>query len=1642
MLENSQVMYLRILLNTVIWFAFVQRYGTVGLTKKIKGNMNAREYLNHVRKNAHNTRQQGYWFEKSVRALLLNGALYGGVFADVWLWDEYPYRDGRGDTGVDIVAKHQDGSMWAVQCKCFAEETSLDRGDVAPFLANLGTNDFDAGLFIATTDGITATAAKAFENRDKPVQLIGLSDLLTAVKEIDFGPDGHFAVKKEPRKTLRPHQRAAFDAVVAGLQNADRGKLIMACGTGKTFTSLKLAEHLAGAQGTVLFLAPSIALVNQTLKEWKTESEIPLAPIPVCSDAQVGRDDEDISAHDLPFTATTDPQQIYDNVRKYESRDVMRVVFSTYQSIERVKEAQAIGLPEFDLIICDEAHRTTGVTLAGQDESHFVRAHDNDFIKAKKRLYMTATPRIYKADLQIEAKDVHDATVASMDDPTLYGKELHCLRFDEAVEMGLLADYKVLILTVNEGHVSHALQRLLESDDKSLTLDDSVKVIGCWNGLAKNAPQGAQAESFTGDPLPMKRAVAFTGTINMSKNIRDNFGKYVDSYKDFYNASAGDEDKEAAREETEGWLKVKVEHVDGTQSALERNRHLNWLKDEIPNGECRILSNARCLSEGVDVPALDAVIFLNPRRSIVDVVQSVGRVMRRAEGKKYGYVILPVGIPSYADADAILGDDKSRYKVVWEVLNALRSHDSRIEAEVNKIDLNDKPPQNPNIIGAPPQVWDDDTTERIDKEIQEGAQKTLPFAEVSGAIYAEMVKRVGTRRYWESWSKDVAEIAQKHIERIGALLKTGDRAYTEPFDTFHKELRQSLNPAVDREDAIEMLAQHIITRPVFDAMFGDYEFAEHNQISKAMQAIVDKLDASNALKYENDSLDRFFATVAARVRGVDNSAGRQKILIDLYEKFFKTAFPRDTEKYGIVYSPVEVVDFIIRSVNDALAAEFGKTLSDEGVHILEPFAGTGTFITQLMRSGLIKDGDLPRKYRKELHINEILLLAYYIATVNIEQTYLAQTGNYVPFPGAVLTDTFQMTENWNDDENGYGDLFTSTDMLKHNSEDALNQLRTKIEVIFTNPPYSVGQRNQNDNNQNVGYPNLDAKIRETYAKHSSAQLARNLYDSYVRAIRWASDRIKDRGVVGIVTNGSFIDSNNMDGLRKCLTDDFSRIYVFNLRGNQRMQGETSRKEGGKIFGSGSRAPVAITIMIKNPDKANQPCELLYYDIGDYLTQKEKLDKIVAFGSIGNSEMNWTRIQPNQHHEWINQRDDSFEQFTVLGDKDGKEEGAIFSIYSLGIVTSRDAWVCNFSKNTILDNVGKTSTFYNSELERLINEDLNTKNIDQYVNQNQNMISWSRGLKNKLIQKKKLELSSDNLTLLSYRPYCIQNLYLSTDRFLNEEVSKIPVFFPRNKAANLCFSVTGRGATKDFSVLMVDSIPDLELISKGQNFPLYYYERTNPDAPEAEAEYERRDAVTDYALAKFQRMLGDDSISKEDIFYYVYGLLHSPEYRDRFANNLKRELPRIPVSANFWQFMQAGRDLAHWHLNYETIEPYPLTEVLSDNAPADEMQRYRVKKMKFGKRGREKDKSVIIYNEYLSLAEIPAEAYEYVVNGRPALEWLIDRYQIRTDRASGIVNDPNDWRAEHNAPRYIVDLVKRVTRVSLETVEIVKKLPAM
>ncbi len=1618
--------------------------------------------LEIIRQKAKNETELGNAFESLAKVFLENDATQTQQYSEVWHYSDWAKDQkaySKKDIGIDLIAKLRDEDGYcAIQCKFYKSDHSISKADLDSFISASSTSDFKRLVLIDTsTQPISQNAQQVFDNLTQEYIRIQLSELEES--RIDWSSyinDG--SLKLHSKKELRDHQIKALNAIRDGLKNNDRGKMIMACGTGKTLTSLRIAEEIAGKGKKVLYMVPSLALMSQTIREWKNDAKDDFIAFSACSDNKVGKkkstnDLIEVNLNDLAFPATTDARKLSEQVEKSDQAKMI-VIFSTYHSIDVISESQIkYNLDEFDLIVCDEAHRTTGATLVDEDESNFVKIHSNENVKGKKRLYMTATPRIY-GDAARKKEDEGEVTLASMDDENIYGETLFHRGFGWAVENDLLTDYKVIVLVMDEQIVSDRIQSTFTKSTE-LELDDATKMIGCYKALAK-VGLNEKDDQIKDNLKPMKKALAFCQNIRTSQIFSSEFSNVVNDY-----SSHEDEPND---EKTD--LKVELFHVDGTFNAEQRNEKLRWLKEDTDKNTCRVLTNARCLSEGVDVPSLDAIMFLHPRKSQIDVVQSVGRVMRKSEGKNMGYVILPITVAPGVSAEKTLNENE-RYEVVWQILNALRAHDERFDSTINRIGLGEDVSDRLEIIDgtssseidattavvedikSPKKKEDDDDegetnlgVDDIQDTDDDVEQLSFTLTDLSHAIKAKIVEKCGTRDYWENWANDIAQIAEKHIVRISSIVLNSGTSEHKSFMNFVEEIRDDLNPEITENDAVEMLAQHVITRPVFDTLFQGNRFTSENAVSKAMEKVLSQIYSHN-IDTETRTLEKFYDSVKRRANDIITSTGRQALIIQLYDRFFRNAFPLMTQKLGIVYTPVEVVDFIIHSVEGVMKEEFKTSLANDGVHILDPFTGTGTFISRLLQSGVIPKERIKDKFKKEIHANEIVLLAYYIACINIEAVYddIFKENEYQSFNGILLTDTFQLYEQ---------DRDMIANLLPDNSQRRMSQKKQDINVIIGNPPYSAGQTSANDNAANLKYQNLDNRIENTYSKASTATNKTGLYDSYIRSFRWASDRIGENGVIGFVTNGGWVDGNASDGFRKCLKDEFSKIYLFHLRGNARTSGELRRKEKGNVFGGGTRTPIVITILVKNKNSKEQG-KIFFKDIGDYLDREEKLSIIKNFKSIYGikNDGGFSEIIPDKNNDWINQGDERFDKFIPLGLKKNElEQVKFFEKFSIGVGTSRDAWNYNSSLNKLKKLAKSQSDFYNSEVERYEQSDQSIP-VEKFINLDPKKISWNRSLRNDLGRLKKHKFDDSEFVLSHYRPFFKQHLYFN--KMLNNDIGKLKNFL-YGQDNGIFISVTGTGSKNGFSALMSKELPDMQLMFNGQNFPLKIYDDTKiSSGDDLFSSVENKDQnielenISSNSLNFVRKKYKENKITKLQILYYIYGIFHSTEYKKLFENNLSKTLPRVPLlkkTSDFWKYVEYGEKLKELHVDYENVKPYPIKykeEIPSIKNIDDAVNFYRVKKMKFNKN----DKTTIIYNQNITIEDIPFNAYDYIINGKTAIEWVMDRQCIKTDRNSGIINDANDYANETMMnPAYPLELLQRVITVSLETMKIVKKLPKL
>ncbi len=1320
------------------------------------------------------------------------------------------------------------------------------------------------------------------------------------------------------KKKPRPHQTEAINATkeyFSDPKNA-RGKLIMACGTGKTYTSLKIMEALDPK--ITLFLAPSIALLSQTFREYAQEKSEPFYASIVCSDDKVGKskdeDNDDIKFSELPLKPSTRLEDILSVYEKAQKENKRFIIFSTYQSALRIKEAQEAGLGAIDLIICDEAHRTVGAMYSSNerdDKNAFTLCHSDENIKATKRLYMTATPKVYSESSKAKAKE-KDNVIYSMYDAQTFGEEIYTLNFERAIALDLLTDYKVIILAVRSENLSGVTnsvnKKISQLEAKGTKLDKKLinnefvcKIVGTHKGLAKQDVIALDDENKEDNDLKNKadtfvsqRAISFCKSINTSKNIKDSFETIMECY-----------DEELKKKSFKN-LKIKIDHVDGTMNCKDRLEKLEKLNEFQPN-TCKVLSNARCLSEGVDVPALDSVIFFDGKSAMVDIIQAVGRVMRKAKNKKRGYIILPIALEESEIQNLDEAVNNTNFKNIWKVIKALRSHDSSL---VDEATFKEKI----KIFGSDDAKNPDDEEElqkdKTEQSDPKQAQKTLFDAillqDLANAVYNVMPTKLGDRNYWENFAKKTGNIARTLNNRLKMIFEKNP----EIFDNFLTSLRGNIHQSIKEEEALDMIISHIITKPIFDAIFGDNI---QNPIAKALDKMVLKL-SDLGLEGETKDLKNLYESVKTEAARAKSQKSQQELIKNLYNTFFKEAFRKQSEKLGIVYTPIEVVDFILRATNGILKKHFNTDFNDKNITIFDPFTGTGSFIARLLskENALISDEALKEKFLNHCFAFDIVLLAYYIALINITQAAQSRDSSLKNFKNIALTDSLDIYEKKNDKG-----VLPILEDLKENKEIKSTIEKQNIRVIIGNPPYSAGAKSENDNNQNLTHPKLEKWVYEKYGKNSTAKVGKTTRDTLIQSIRMASDLLKDKGVLGFVVNGSFIDSKSADGFRKCVAKEFSHLYVLNLRGNARTSGETFKKEGGKIFDSGSRATVAIIFFVKDTSVKNSTIH--YYDIGDYLKREEKLNRLANFTNL--DAIAFETIIPNNKGDWINQRNDGFEKLIPLKrDPKLKIFDTIFDLNSNGVATNRDPWVYNFSPNILTQSVQKCIDTYNADLKRF-NEvfreafkqrakgvksgDLYKHLNDKEITTDKTKIAWVQNLKTQLIKGKKLDdFSQEKISVSLYRPFNKQYFYYERE-LVAWSFCSMKKIFPDKSTQNVVINTTIR----NFSTLISDAIPDTHFIGDTQAYPLYYYDDLG----------NRHYAISGYALNLFRRHYKDDSIVEEEIFYYIYAIFHHKGYLEKYKNSLAKEAPRIALSEDFKELSILGKELGELHLNYESGE---------------------------------------------------------------------------------------------------------------------------
>lgn len=1317
-------------------------------------------------------------------------------FSDVWLWNQWPgledYGYTRQDKGIDLVARltdNYDGGLVAIQAKYGSSTVSTT--DVNNFLAYSG-NDYFAERILVVNQSISKNGEDNIERAKPRCRILRLNEIDSWVDDWrEYIPNRIDDIEINiARHELRPYQEDALHAIRQNFVEKSRGKLILPCGTGKSFVALKAAEENAGLGKTVLYLVPSISLMGQTMREWSRQRSIEHQYIGICSDVTTGKsivkDPENYVAGqlaELTMPVTTDAAKITSKLAEHVPHNAMRVIFSTYHSSSKIMDAlQTPSLAgfEFDFVLCDEAHRTTGIEAESTKEDGRARTfqiiHNDERIRGKKRLYMTATPRVFAENIRKRmAEQAFDGQAYSMDDEETYGPEVYRMSFADAIYGNWLSDYRVVVIGVSEDdYLQRAEDNPIRFEDGKLVDPETVvRLAGCWDALATPESKEISPQRDLGaldDDLHHARtAIAFSSRIRESKLARDLWTQVAEWHKG------------TSQKASEEYLRIDVAHVDANTPASERSKLIEELRvaDKRNHAYCRVLSNVGVLSEGVDVPALDAVVFLQSRSSPVDVTQAVGRVMRKAEGKEFGYVVIPVVVPQFhsrATEDSVENLlEASDFKPVWDVVRALRSHDERID---HMLEAGTMPIQ----LRIPPnrQISDD----RPDPLVEQPELALVQaLNELNDRFSSLMLEVCGDRHMYPNWGKDAGKVCKQIELRLHALIDHHSKV-AEDFDDFHTAIHETVSRDVSQDQAIRMVAQHLVTVPVFDELFGDSHFADRNPITQSFAVIVESLEKVGAdFSRERLPLNRGYHVMNQAFRGAQDPSKRLDVIREIFDGFFRQAMPDEVKTMGIAYTPIELVDFVIKFVDKLYRLECGRGLTDKDVHILDPFAGTGSFLTHLLEctddkgNDIIRDDDLNFKYAKELHANELVLLAYYIAALKIEETKhqrsMSSAGSsnaklfpYEPFDHIVLTDTFHLLDSAQELSDLFGDF-------EYNTLRAMDQLKVPIHVILGNPPWSSGKDDASEQITNLQYPEITGRVIDTYGRaHDEVSSRRKGGNAggnlYVKAFRWATDRIIQNdddapAIVAFVTPNSLTDGTSLAGMRKVLRDEFTDIYVVNLRGNAYKAGDESKKEGEKIFGAASRNGVQITFLVRNPRKnLETPANLHYAMVPQYSTLKQKFEWLEEISGPQSELFESVPVTPT--HDWIDLQDPEFHKlFPVCKSSDKDEERAVVNFDCAGVKTNCDTYVYAFSLNELQNKVQVLIHEFN-ECRRKYEESGRSEALLTRMTSADSIqrIKWTDTLKNSLRRGKSLQFDPRKIREVLYRPFTKCFLYVDFD----------------------------------------------------------------------------------------------------------------------------------------------------------------------------------------------------------------------------------------------------------------------------------------
>lgn len=1503
---------------------------------------------------------------------------------EVFSWAEYAARHGFTiqDTGIDLVAIQGD-EAWAIQCKNWERE--LDWGHLGSFVGSLSQKDlpFKGGYLVAQS--LTTRAERTLNTLEKPVILLPAAEILERYEALaqKLLKGEREALLPPIKKTLRPYQLQAIEALLKGFETHTRGKLLMPPGTGKTLVSLRFTEKLfqerlqnpsptdSHLPPLVLFLCPSIALLDQTIKVWLREKQVPLQIAAVVSDKTVGKDEELNQRSLLSFPATTDPAELRTRFTFRPGR--LHVIFSTYQSLEVVMEAQAQGFPAFDLVICDEAHRTAGISDRRGDEAEggFRLVHDEEKLRAYRRLYMTATPRVFDAspDKRRQVEEQEMVKIYDMSDETLFGPTFYEYTFRQAIEEGYLVPYRIVIMVLDQKQVQEKLYAYLNSD-QALSVDLATQLVG----LAHLIRGEVKDEEERPLPHPVKSGIVFVSRVQKSQKLEREFRRV---YEEFFG--------EAPR--------ARLLHIDGQMSAFEKRRRLDWLR-EASLQEPHFLSNAKVLTEGIDVPSLDAVAFLDPKDSVVDIIQALGRVVRKAEGKSYGLIFLPLLVNSQASIDRQF--EQSSYKALWQVLGAIASLDKTFMVRMRAFLLRekDRPATDEPALTIHRTVW-------IQPEL---------FQEVRQHLKLRIVRSYGleSKAFLSDWARETATLAQTLHTHLDTALQQ-DSEFQQQFQHLLAALQTTLHQQIAPTDARSFIVQYLLTRPIFQALFHRSETPSHSPL-----ALLDKIFLSFQKFLQNNlqPLEEFYKNVSLKAQSLTSETERQDFLRYLYTNFFSIAFRDTVEEMGIAYTPPPLVEFILDFGDYLCRKHWGKSWKEPGLALWEPFAGTGTFLALAMER--IPPHHLSQKLQQaEIWATEKLLLPFLILVTNLEDRLQHRLSAPHPFQTALWADTFQLMEHFYQKSTP-----TLPGLFPQEIQTQFERfLQTPIHFILSNPPWRAGRENENLGRQNLTYPHLRRRIETTYAhqaKNLGATLVNSLYDTYIQAIRMASDRIQE-GLIAFVLNNGWLTGLAARGLRKCLQEEFSEIYLYDLKGDARTRGEEWKKQGDKIFESQSRAGVCLAFFVKKAPKESPQARIYYTAVPDYASREEKFNALQK-AAQNPASIPWQTLHPNPTADWLMQGDPSFKTLIKLGDKKNPQELTVFEIYSRGATTCRDNYAYNFSREELEKHMSRLIDHFNQHLVRVRKREITRDNLESQIEKDPRKIKWDSLLKNRLFTVKAFQkFDPQKVRLAYYRPFV--PIWMYSDTIFISHLGFLPSFFPAPDSPNVAIVVTAVGKGGIFDAAVVDRIVDLHYFSaQNQLFPLYYYDKDG----------QRRENITDGAVAYFRRELGDGGIGREDIFYYVFGVLSTPGYVARYRENLVMELPRVPVLRRFREVVELGRELAELQLGYEQLAPYegvPGLEETLQQAADEPLLKARLD---------EKSRSLLL-NDRHKVGPLPDFAIQHQVGNYPPLRWISEYLVPSTDKETGI-----EWQPGYTIGRFL-DLARRLLTLSQKSLEIKARL---